>query len=137
MQRLHWTLPKLSTPKQCERWSDLMPMITWELWLARDIVANNPLPWQNSIDKLTPGRVAQPMGIILEAIGTPARSPKPHGKSPGWKAGQPRQRRIRYFSEKKYNKPRKEQPKSAEYQKFSCLKLVSDQLSATESFLVA
>ncbi len=25
-QRLHWTLPKLSTPKQCERWSDLMPM---------------------------------------------------------------------------------------------------------------
>ncbi len=35
-QRLHWTLPKLSTPKQCERWSDLMPMITWELWLARE-----------------------------------------------------------------------------------------------------
>ncbi len=52
-QRLHWTLPKLSTPKQCERWSDLMPMITWELWLARDIVADNPLPWQKSIDKLT------------------------------------------------------------------------------------
>ena len=52
-QRLHWTLPKLSTPKQCERWSDLMPMITWELWLARDIVADNPLPWQKSINKLT------------------------------------------------------------------------------------
>jgi hypothetical protein len=52
-QRLHWTLPKLSTPKQCERWSDLMPMITWELWLARDIVADNPLPWQKSLDKLT------------------------------------------------------------------------------------
>lgn len=34
-QRLHWTVPKLSTPKQCERWSDLMPLITWELWLAR------------------------------------------------------------------------------------------------------
>ncbi len=43
-QRLHWTLPKLSTPKQCERWSDLMPLMTWELWLARDIVADNPLP---------------------------------------------------------------------------------------------
>ncbi|WP_339381502.1 transposase, partial [Brasilonema bromeliae] len=45
-QRLHWTLPKLSTPKQCVRvacpkgirWSELMPMISWELWLARDIV---------------------------------------------------------------------------------------------------
>jgi hypothetical protein len=88
-QRLHWTLPKLSTPKQCVgeaspkglRWSDLMPMITWELWLARDIVADNPLPWQKSIDKLTPVRVAQAMGIILEGIGTPARSPKSRGKS--------------------------------------------------------
>jgi len=113
-QRLHWTLPKLSTPKQCERWSDLMPMITWELWLARDIVADNPLPWQKSIDKLTPGRVAQAMGIILEGIGTPARSPKPRGKSPGWEPGKPRQRRIRYPIVKKTTpKPRKEQQKSA------------------------
>ncbi len=58
-QRLHWTLPKLSTPKQCERWSDLMPLMSWELWLARDIVADNPLPWHRSMPKLTPGRVAQ------------------------------------------------------------------------------
>ncbi|MHC5726015.1 MAG: hypothetical protein ACYTXY_18155 [Nostoc sp.] len=43
-QRLHWTLPKFSTLKLCDRWSDLMPMMTWELWLARDIVADNPLP---------------------------------------------------------------------------------------------
>jgi hypothetical protein len=113
-QRLHWTLPKLSTPKQCERWSDLMPIITWELWLARDIVADNPLPWQKSLDKMTPGRVAQAMGSILAAIGTPARLPKPRGKSPGWKAGQPRQRRIRYPQVKKTTtKPRKEQPVSA------------------------
>ena len=52
-QRLHWTVPKLSTPKQSERWSDLMPLMTWELWLARDIVTDNPLPWQKSIDNLT------------------------------------------------------------------------------------
>jgi hypothetical protein len=113
-QRLHWTLPKLSTTKQCERWSDLMPMITWELWLARDIVADNPLPWQKSLDKLTPGRVAQAMGLVLEGIGTPAHSPKTRGKSPGWKTGQPRQRRIRYPVVKKTTpKPRKEQEKSA------------------------
>ncbi|MHC5824296.1 MAG: NF041680 family putative transposase [Nostoc sp.] len=42
-QRLHWTVPKLSTPKQSERWSDLMPLMTWELWLARDIVTDNPI----------------------------------------------------------------------------------------------
>ncbi|MBE9091149.1 hypothetical protein IQ232_15670 [Microcystis aeruginosa LEGE 11464] len=36
-QRLHWTLPSLSTPVQCERWSDLMPLMTWQLWLAKDL----------------------------------------------------------------------------------------------------
>jgi len=82
-QRLHWTLPKLSTPKQSERWSDLMPMLSWELWLARDIVADNPLPWQKSQAKLTPGRVAQAMGGILAAIGTPASAPKQERKVAG------------------------------------------------------
>lgn len=115
-QRLHWTLPKLSTPKQCERWSDLilMPIMTWELWLARDIVADNPLPWQKLLDNLTPGRVAQSMESILAAVGTPARPPKPRGKSPGWKPGQLRQRKIRYpVVRKTTTKPRKQQPKSA------------------------
>ncbi len=53
-----------------------MPIMTWELWLARDIVADHPLPWQKLLDNLTPGRVAQAMGSILATIGTPARSPK-------------------------------------------------------------
>jgi hypothetical protein len=54
------------------------------------------------------------MGIILEGIGTPARSPKPRGKSPGWELGKPRQRRIRYPIVKKHTtKPRKEPAKSA------------------------
>lgn len=113
-QRLHWTLPKLSTPKQCERWSDLMPLMTWELWLARDIVADNPLPWQKSLDKMTPGRVAQSMGSILALIGTPAVPPKPRGKSQGWTPGKPRSRKNRYPTVKKTAaKPRKEQQKSA------------------------
>lgn len=113
-QRLHWTVPKLSTPKQCERWSDLMPLMTWELWLARDLVADNPLPWQKSSDKMTPGRVAQAMGSIFAVIGTPAQPPKPRGKSPGWKTDQPRKRRIRYpIVKKTTTKPRKEQSESA------------------------
>jgi len=45
-----------------------MPIITWQLWLARNIVSDNPLPWQKSIDKLTPGRVAQSMGGVLARI---------------------------------------------------------------------
>ncbi|MEH2446989.1 MAG: hypothetical protein V7K18_14665 [Nostoc sp.] len=27
--------------------------MTWELWLARDIVTDNPLPWQKSQGNLT------------------------------------------------------------------------------------
>jgi hypothetical protein len=94
-QRLHWTVPNLSTPKQCERWSDLMPFMTWELWLARDIVTDNPLPWQKSQANLTPGRVAQAMGGVFAAIGTPASAPKPRGKSPGWEPGKQRHRKNR------------------------------------------
>lgn len=91
-----------------------MPIITWELWLARDIVSDNTLPWQKSIDKLTPGRVAQSMGGVLARIDTPAKPPKPRGKSPGWETGQPRQRRITYpIAKKRTSKPRKQAAKSA------------------------
>jgi hypothetical protein len=68
-QRLHWTLPKLSTPEQCERWSDLLPLLTWQLWLARDIVTDNPCLGRSN-SPLSPGRVAQAMGGVLAAIGT-------------------------------------------------------------------
>jgi len=95
-QRLHSTLPALSTPHQGERWSDLMPLITWQLWLAKDIVEDNYLPWQKPQKNLSPGRVAQSMFGLLVEIGTPAKFPKPRGKSPGWEKGQVRTKRIRY-----------------------------------------
>ncbi|WP_334742835.1 hypothetical protein [Nostoc sp.] len=82
-QRLHWTVPKLNIPQQCQSWSDLLPLITWQLWLARDIVTDNSLPWQQPQAKLTPGQVAQAMGGVLGVISTPAVVPKPRGKSPG------------------------------------------------------
>ena len=45
-QDLHWTLPQLATPEQAERWSDVMPLLTWQLWLARTLVNDVRLPWQ-------------------------------------------------------------------------------------------
>jgi hypothetical protein len=57
-QRLHWTLPQLQDPKASERWSALMVMASWQLWLARDCVRDAPLPWQKPLPQLTPGRVA-------------------------------------------------------------------------------
>ena len=94
--RLHWTLPCLATPEQGERWSDLMPLITWELWLARPIVADKPLPWQKPQAQLSPGRVCMGLEAILSRIGTPACVPKPRGISPGWPKGQLRKPRQRF-----------------------------------------
>jgi len=93
---LHWTLPHFQTPEQAERWSDLMPLMTWDLWLARAVVADKPLPWQKRQTVLTPGRVRRGMGGILAQIGTPACAPKPRGKSPGWMKGRPRKRATRH-----------------------------------------
>jgi len=90
-----------------------MPLMSWELWLARDIVADNPLPWHRSIPKLTPGRVAQAFAGILAAIDTPAQPPKPRGKSPGWPPGQPRSRRTRYPVVKKGFNRRKKRLKNS------------------------
>jgi hypothetical protein len=95
-QRLHWTLPHVGTPQQAERWSDLMPLMSWQLWLAREIVQDKPLPWQKPQTEPTPGRVAQGFSLLLAVIGTPAGDPKPRGKSPGWQKGQPRTPRLRY-----------------------------------------
>ena len=86
-QRLHWTLPNLSTPEQSQRWSDLMPLMTWQLWLAKDLVTQFRLPWQSASIQLSPGRVAQSMLSLLVEIGTPAIPPKRRGKALGRSVG--------------------------------------------------
>ena len=103
-QSLQWTLPHLKTPEQSERWSDLMPFLTWELWLARQVVVDKPLPWQKAQTLLTPGRVRQSFGSVLAQIGTPTRAPKPRGKSKGWPKGKVRRRAQRHPIIKKSKK---------------------------------
>ena len=106
-QRLHWTLPQLSSTHAAERWSALMPLMTWQLWFARLECADSPLPWQSAQDSLAPGRVAQAFALIIAAIGTPALPPKLRGKSPGRPKGT-RTPRIRYPIVKKHaSKPKK------------------------------
>jgi len=99
--RLYWTLPRLKTPEQSQTWSDLMPLLTWQLWVARPLMTDHPLPWQKPQLHPTPQRVLQGMGGLLTQIGTPAGRPKPRGKSPGWPKGQPRDRATRYQVVKK------------------------------------
>ncbi|MEN0051580.1 MAG: NF041680 family putative transposase [Bacteroidota bacterium] len=113
-QRLHWTLPSFSTAQQSERWSDLMPLMTWQLWLAKDLVEDYHLPWQSAQRNLTPGRVAQSIFSLLIEIDTPATSPKTRGKSPGWKKGEKRRKRKTYpIAKKSYSRRKKEKQEAA------------------------
>lgn len=89
-QRLHWTLPNFRTPIQCQRWSNLIVNISWQLWLSKDLVKEHHLPWQKPQENLTPQRVAQSMMLLLLEIGSPAQTPKSRGKSNGWKKGEKR-----------------------------------------------
>jgi hypothetical protein len=85
-----------------------MPLATWQLWLARDIVQDSPLPWQKTRPILTPGRVADSIATLLARLGTPATAPKPRGKSPGWPKGQNRNRKPRYPTvRKRASRPKK------------------------------
>ena len=113
-QRLHWTLPNFATPHQCERWSDLMPNLTWQLWLARKLVEDIHLPWQKPQKNLTPGRVAQSIFPLLTEIGSPAMPPKPRGKSSGCKKGQTRRKRKTYpMVKRRYSPPKKSKKQAA------------------------
>jgi hypothetical protein len=91
-----------------------MPLLTGQLWLARELVADHPLPWQKSQLHLTPGRAAQSISALFIQLGTPAQTPKPRGKSPGWIQGQARTPRVRApIVKKRYSKRKKQVQASA------------------------
>ncbi len=87
-----------------------MPLMTWQLWLARDLVTQYRLPWQSVTIALSPGRVAQSIFSLLIQIGTPASSPKQRGKSNGRAIGFKCTPRTRYpVAKKTYSRPKKQQ----------------------------
>ncbi len=91
-----------------------MPLMSWQLWLAKDLVKEHHLPWQSSQKHLTPGRVAQSILSLLIEIGTPASSPKTRGKSSGWKTGQKRSKKKTYpIAKKSYSRPKKSKKETA------------------------
>lgn len=95
-QRLHWTLPRFEQEERCDRWTLLVTLAQWELYLARECVADRPLPWQAAQSSKTPGRVQAGLAAILLGMGSPAAAPKRRGNSPGWPAGRVRQRPERH-----------------------------------------
>jgi hypothetical protein len=100
-QHLGWTTPQFHHKETGDRWSWLVALAVWLLFLSRPIVQDHPLPWQKPQSKLTPQRVQQSLPLIFAQFGSPARRPKTRGKSPGWPKGRPRTPKQRFKVVKK------------------------------------
>jgi len=104
-QRLGWCEPQFQDKETGDRWSWLVALTVWMLYLARPIVQDHPLPWQKSQLHLTPQRVQQGLPLIFAYFGSPARAPKVRGIPPGWLKGRPRSPKQRYRVVKKLPAP--------------------------------
>lgn len=86
---LGWTTMRPRSPQTADRWSWLLAAGVWQLWLARELVTDARLPWeQPAAGAPSPGRVRRGIAGLLLVLGTPATPPRPRGKSPGRQVGQ-------------------------------------------------
>lgn len=104
-QYLGWTTPQFHHKEVGDRWSWLVALAVWLLFLSRPIVNDHPLPWQKPQSKLTPQRVQQSLPLIFAQFGSPARKPKVRGKPPGWTKGRRRTPKQRFKVIKKQPAP--------------------------------
>jgi hypothetical protein len=102
-QSLGWTTPRVRHPEQADRWTWLALAAYTQLRLARPCVADRRLPWERRYDsgRLTPVRVRRVVLALLVELGTPAKPPKPCGRSPGRPKGRRSGRAKRYPALKK------------------------------------
>lgn len=111
-QKLHWTLPNLQSSDRCDRWCWLVEAAFWQLFLAQNLVRDQPLPWQKPLTNLTPSRVLRGMGRLFGKIGSPTCSVQTRQNSPGWPAGKKRTRPIRFKPTRRSKKRLKPKAKS-------------------------
>ena len=102
-QSMGWTTPRVRHPEQADRWTWLVLAAFAQLRLARTCVADLRLPWERRYEagRLTPIRVHRAVSALLAHLGTPAKPPKPCGRSPGRPKGRLSGRAKRYPAVKK------------------------------------
>jgi hypothetical protein len=89
-QDLLWERPRLRTPLQFERWTEVVACVRNQLFLSRDLAGSLRQRWERANRGSTPRQVRRCMGRIIAQLGTPARGCQPRGKSPGWLVGRAR-----------------------------------------------
>lgn len=99
-QRLLLTAFQTPDVHREENWWLIAQLAYIQLWLARYLAENLPRPWERFLPPpkspmASPSATQRAFGRIIGQLGTPARSPKPRGYSPGRPKGtglKPRQR---------------------------------------------
>ena len=89
-QGLGWTTIRPRAPQSADRWSWLLAAGLWQLWLARDLVADQRLPWERAPwpPRSVPDGCAAALADFCCSLDTPARPPRLRGKAPGRQIGQ-------------------------------------------------
>ena len=104
-QHLGWCKPQFQDKETGDRWSWLVALSVWLLYLVRPISQDQPLPWQKSQTQLTPQRVQQGLPLIFAQFGSPARRPKVRGIPSGWPKGRRRTPKKRFAVVRKLPNP--------------------------------
>lgn len=76
-----------------QSWVQLVMLASLQLWAAHGLAKSLPRPWEsylnnNSSACVSPSKVQQDWNRIISQLGSPARPPKPRGKSSGRRLGQ-------------------------------------------------
>jgi hypothetical protein len=84
-----------------ENWMQLVALATVQLWLARQVVKLLPYSWEQYLPEAhrttaSPSFVQRDFGRLIRQIGTPAKTPKPRGMSPGRAQGARQPPRTRH-----------------------------------------
>ena len=99
-ERLYADLPKVRPSTvitaSSDHWLMGVQLLEWELYLARDQVAQKVLPLQKPLAPadITPNRVIQSLPAHLSQLGTPAGEVRPRGNAPGWPTGVPKRYKL-------------------------------------------
>lgn len=110
-QDLLWATPRLRTPAQMQRWTDVVAIVHNELVLAWREAPLIRRPWERGARPVTPRQVRRAMGQIIAQLGTPARAPQVRGKSPGRAKGSGGKPAPRYDVVRKTPRTVKSRPK--------------------------
>ena len=75
-----------------ESWWQLVHLAYLQLWVTKDVVTCLPRPWERYLPlhksgTSSPTLVQRNFDHLISQFGTPAKIPKPRGKSPGRKLG--------------------------------------------------